>query len=130
MAAAATRATSDLVPHSRIDTEFVNADRTRHLFVSSDRRAGRRRLKVEETWHRRRELGNGTFGRVWLEGCVDGPRKGQLRAVKEILKFGDCAATIDYNTELEAIAKFSHSRVGRLGSIAFLLWDAANCLAS
>lgn len=126
------KATSDLVPHSRLDTVFGGDDDgdgatevVRHMFVTSDRRARQRRLKTAETWTQVRELGNGTFGRVVLQDCVDGPHKGQVRAVKEISKKADGGmAKIDYNTELEAIAKFSHSRVSRLCLLAIFVGRA------
>lgn len=108
--AAATDSQSDLVRDSRLDTIFINATTTRHIFVRSDRRAGQRQVRVEESWQRQRQLGNGTFGKVWLESCVGGPNTGQLRAIKEVAKGGDETA-VDYRRELDAIAKFSHDKV-------------------
>ncbi|EOO03023.1 putative calcium calmodulin-dependent protein kinase type 1b protein [Phaeoacremonium minimum UCRPA7] len=97
---------SDLVRDSQLNTRFV-AGAIQHVYYLSSSTTRRRRIRTEETWRRQRELGNGTFGRVWLEGCVSGSKQGQLRAVKEISKDG-ASTTIDYGRELEAIAKFSH----------------------
>jgi hypothetical protein len=103
---------SDLVRDSRLTTRFI-PDRalTQHVSHHSSRSARQRRIRVEETWQRHQELGNGTFGQVWLERCVAGPRDGQLRAVKAIPKDRTSSANIDYARELEAMAKFSHDRV-------------------
>ena len=100
---------SDLVRDSQLNTRFV-AGAIQHVYYLSSSTTRRRRIRTEETWRRQRELGNGTFGRVWLEGCVSGSKQGQLRAVKEISKDG-ASTTIDYGRELEAIAKFSHGNV-------------------
>ena len=55
-----------------------------------------------------KELGRGSFGTVWLERCIQGNSKEEVRAVKEIQKVGSG----DYFRELEAIALFSHTKVG------------------
>jgi hypothetical protein len=69
-----------------------------------------------EHWQRQKRIAKGGFGSVWLETRIKGGRSGAtahdgaVRAVKQIdldTRFGP----IDYNRELEAIAKFSHSRV-------------------
>jgi hypothetical protein len=76
--------------------------------------------RVEERWQRKKELGSGGFGTVWLETCVssssyssssNGNQNG-LRAVKEIRTGGSTSlAAMDYTRELEAIAKFSQAQV-------------------
>jgi hypothetical protein len=103
---------SDLVRDSRLDTTFA-AGATHHAFLVSDPALRQRRRRVEERWERRRRLGGGSFGTVWLEGCTEGRKKGELRAVKEILKStgGSVANATDYGRELEAIAKFSNEKV-------------------
>jgi hypothetical protein len=101
---------SDLVRDLKLETTIVDGT-TIHTHNMSDSGAGRRRINVEEKWERQRKLGNGTYGTVWLEICVLGPKKGQLRAVKEISKEVTTAEPIDYGRELEAIAKFSHAKV-------------------
>jgi hypothetical protein len=50
-----------------------------------------------------------------LERCIQGNRKGALRAVKSLQK----VASTDYYRELEVIALFSHGKV-RLDSVAIL----------
>jgi hypothetical protein len=47
---------------------------------------------------------------VWLEKCMKGNKDHDVRAVKEIaVSVGN--RRVEYNRELEAIAKFSHRRV-------------------
>jgi calcium/calmodulin-dependent protein kinase I len=70
--------------------------------------------RAEEEWKRQRELGNGMYGRIWLERCLAGARQGELRAVKEIVKNRSKAAPVDYAREQEAIAKFLNCRVCNL----------------
>jgi serine/threonine protein kinase len=98
---------SDLVRDSKLHTEFPSGI-TKHVKYVSSRSARQGRLRVEESWKRQQTLGRGSFGQVWLETCISGPDQGKLRAVKEIAKGG---SAIDYERELEAIAKFSHSNV-------------------
>ncbi|KAH7022221.1 kinase-like domain-containing protein [Ilyonectria destructans] len=101
---------SDLIRDSQLTTRFLPDGTTQHAIYSTRVQSGRRRrIRVEETWRKERELGNGTFGRVWLEGCIAGPATGKLRAVKEIDKNSEVSA-IDYSRELEAVAKFSHEK--------------------
>ncbi|KAF7557839.1 hypothetical protein G7Z17_g357 [Cylindrodendrum hubeiense] len=108
MAAPPARA-SDLVRDSRLRTS-VSAGLTHHTYYTSSPDARCRRARTKETWRRGRGLGNGTFGRVWLETCEAGPKSSQLRAVKEIPKDRTLSSSIDYSRELEAMAKFSHDR--------------------
>jgi len=68
-------------------------------------------ITAGEIWKRSRFLGRGAFGRVWLETYASGPKKGQHRAVKEIPTTADSQQDIDYNRELETLAKFSASEV-------------------
>jgi serine/threonine protein kinase len=100
---------SDLIRDSKLETAFADGD-TVHSFRSSNSSAGQRRRRTQERWTRESQLGSGSFGTVWLEKCVEGQKLGQLRAVKEILK-PEGTRTIDYERELEAIAKFSHEKV-------------------
>ncbi|KAK7426356.1 hypothetical protein QQZ08_007111 [Neonectria magnoliae] len=99
----------DLVRDSQLNTRFLPGGVTQHtIYVTSNHFSRRRRVRVEEIWHRERELGNGTFGRVWLQRCASGPATGSLRAVKEMEK--DSSRPVDYTRELEAMAKFSHEK--------------------
>lgn len=101
------RHASDLVRDAKLQTSFRN-DITHHVYYTSITSARRRKVKVEEKWKRQQELGNGTYGRVWLETCIQGPKAGEYRAVKEISKEQEPGREIDYEKELEAITKFSH----------------------
>ncbi|CAH0048914.1 unnamed protein product [Clonostachys solani] len=103
---------SDLVRDSKLETIIAsNGSVVRHISYVSNPRMRQRRMKKEETWRRRKKLGSGSFGCVWLEERLDGDDTGRLRAVKEITKNREGKRSeIDYNRELEAIAKFSHSK--------------------
>ncbi|CAG9937247.1 unnamed protein product [Clonostachys rosea f. rosea IK726] len=103
---------SDLVRDSKLETIIAsNGSVVRHISYISNPRMRQRRMKKEETWRRRKKLGSGSFGCVWLEERLDGDGTGRLRAVKEITKSREGKGSrIDYNRELEAIAKFSHSK--------------------
>ncbi|KAH7163375.1 kinase-like domain-containing protein [Dactylonectria estremocensis] len=100
---------SDLVRDSQLRT-VVSLGLTHHTYYASSPDPQLRRTRIKEAWRRGRELGNGTFGRVWLETCEAGPKLSQLRAVKEIPKDRTLSSSIDYGRELEAMAKFSHDR--------------------
>jgi hypothetical protein len=57
-------------------------------------------------------IGEGGFGAVYREECVQGRDTGLLRAVKVIQKpTSRTSERIDYSTELEAIARFSQLQV-------------------
>jgi hypothetical protein len=98
---------SDLVRDSKLETRFEE-DCVYHIYQESDRAAGRRSVVRHEYWKRKRHLGSGGFGIVWLELCTKGTQKGEERAVKEIKRTKE---SLDYHRELEAIAKFSHQKV-------------------
>ncbi|KAJ5859895.1 hypothetical protein N7534_005172 [Penicillium rubens] len=109
----------DLIRDSKLETYFLpdcTVD-TVHRFQESDSASRQRLVTRLEHWRRQRRVGNGGFGTVWLEECIKagrpgGTQDGTVRAVKQIdmdTRFG----SIDYNRELEAIAKFSHSRYER-----------------
>ncbi|KAJ6140713.1 hypothetical protein N7497_011606 [Penicillium chrysogenum] len=109
----------DLIRDSKLETYFLPdcTVETVHRFQESDSASGQRLVTRLEHWRRQRRVGNGGFGTVWLEECIKagrpgGTQDGTVRAVKQIdmdTRFG----SIDYNRELEAIAKFSHSRYER-----------------
>ena len=104
---------SDLVRDWKLES-VVEDDITLQIRHVSNAAAGLWRQRVEERWKRTRELGRGSFGVVWLEECTSGPSNGQLRAVKELRKTRRSMPPAYYSKELEAIAKFSHERVGSL----------------
>ncbi|KAF7552319.1 hypothetical protein G7Z17_g4387 [Cylindrodendrum hubeiense] len=103
---------SDLVRDSKLEARFIGGA-THHALLVSDPALGRRRRHEDERWFRKKRLGGGSYGTVWLESCTDGRKKGALRAVKEILKPSPSDSSkdfLDYGRELEAIAKFSNDK--------------------
>jgi hypothetical protein len=105
---------TDLVLDYKIETVFfAEGSQTRHVRTlgSSTRR---QQLRVEEMWQRQRVLGQGAYGTVWLERCVEGRDKNAVRAVKEIKK-DQTVAPSNLHRELEAIFKFSHEKVSLTG---------------
>ena len=103
--------TSDLVRDSRLRTKFYSSY-TQHTYYVSGVTARQRIVKKEERWQRGGTLGSGAFGTVWLEKLVSDQDETKQRAVKEIRKNTHRSDAIDYSRELEAIAKFSHEKVG------------------
>jgi len=98
----------DLVRDSKLDTQFfLNPEYTQHIHYISEISLGRRKVRKEERWKRKRMLGHGSFGEFWLEQCVKGDNKDKVRAVKRISKIDHDS----YHRELEAITFFSHSKV-------------------
>lgn len=104
---------SDLVRDSKLETYFLNEE-VQHISYVSNLRTRQRRVKKETRWRRRENLGAGAYGCVWLEECYEGEKDevGAVRAVKEISRVIDGRPQLDYERELEAIAKFSHANVG------------------
>ena len=105
---------SDLVRDSKLECT-ISSNSTVHVKHVSDPATGLRRVRTEELWQRTKQLGQGGFGIVWLEKCTSGPNNGKARAVKCIAKVlaepSRASSVVDYNRELEAIAKFSQERV-------------------
>ncbi|KAJ5974972.1 hypothetical protein N7481_008679 [Penicillium waksmanii] len=102
----------DLVRDSRLETHFLPdcSVETVHTYNESDATSRRRVVARSEHWKRRRRIGGGGYSTVWLEECAQGSRCDiQVRAVKQI-ETGGRFHRIDFNRELETIAKFSHSR--------------------
>jgi serine/threonine protein kinase len=102
---------SDLVQDSKLRTHFSTSDcgvEIVHTYDEIDP-TSQRLVTRSEHWRREREIGSGGFGSVWLQKCTGGHRDIEVRAVKriEISRY----SRIDYNRELEAIAKFSHPKV-------------------
>lgn len=101
----------DIVLVSKLDTQFCSSPAyTQHVQYVPGSTLERRRVRKEERWGKKKELGSGAFGVVWLEECIRGDGKGKVRAVKKIQKLGGNS----YYRELEAIALFSHSKVSVL----------------
>ncbi|KAJ5358988.1 Tetratricopeptide-like helical [Penicillium cataractarum] len=111
---------SDLVQDSKLETYFLPdcSVETVHRFQESDPASRQRLVTRSEHWRRQKRIGGGGFGTVWLEKCIKGgrpgatPQDGAVRAVKQI-DIDTRLGSIEYNRELEAIAKFSHSRYER-----------------
>lgn len=100
----------DLVRDSKLETRFLPdfSVETVHTYHEPTQR---RVVSVSEHWKRQRKIGGGGYSTVWLENCPKASRHGvQVRAVKQI-ETGGRFARIDFNRELEAIAKFSHPKV-------------------
>lgn len=92
----------DLVDFFRLEADFLPGS-TRHTTFKSDRAHGKRKVKVVTIWSRNRDLGHGSYGKVWLETAEDGCE----RAVKGIAKEMCAREQIDYRRELAAMAKLS-----------------------
>jgi hypothetical protein len=107
------RFVSDLVRDSWMETTFPEDDVVCHVSFESNPNSRQRRVRKENRWRRCRKLGVGTYGTVWLEESQDLRPLVKLRAVKEISKGLNECRNIDYNRELEAIAKFSHPNVSQ-----------------
>jgi calcium/calmodulin-dependent protein kinase I len=101
---------SDLVCDSKLEATVSDAG-TLHITYRSSPSARRRRVRTEERWVRDGCLGRGAYGTVYKERCEQGSQI-KIRAVKEIKKSVVTGEEIDYARELEAVAKFSHARVG------------------
>lgn len=106
---------SDLIRDSRLETFFLPdcSVETVHTYRESDISSRRRVVARSEHWKRLSKIGGGAYGSVWLEKCIKDSHQRNLqslRAVKQI-DVDTRSGPIDYNRELEAIAKFSHARV-------------------
>lgn len=102
----------ELVADMKIRVEFRTDLVYRYTFESSNTPGeyGRRKPR-EDVWAKEKTIGQGSFGSVWLHRCLNDQT--QLQAVKMVSK-QDLArgpSGIDYNKELEAIAKFSLPKV-------------------
>jgi hypothetical protein len=83
-----------------------------HTSWMQDRAKGIRKIKVNDRWQRKDEIGVGSFGTVYLEMTKDG----RQRAVKTVRKrqakkFG---MAVDHKRELAALTVFSRSKVGKI----------------
>ncbi|CAH0050908.1 unnamed protein product [Clonostachys solani] len=107
----ARRIVSDLVSDSKLETVFSDDGTVSHTSYESSIATRQRRVKREHRWKRCWELSTGTYGRVWLEESINEEERGNMRAVREISKTNR-GQQVNYDRELEAMAKFSHSKVG------------------
>ncbi|VUC36618.1 unnamed protein product [Clonostachys rosea] len=112
----------DLVRDSKLDSQFLEDGGIVHVsYVSTP--GLRRKDRKEERWKPCKILGRGAFGRVWLQECNHDNGSKSFRAVKEIFKQNapNENKPIDYTRELEAIAKFSHTKASPR-FCTFLFW--------
>lgn len=105
------RPVSDLVRDSKLRTA-IQGNITRHLIETSGRNSLQRKVRKEQQWQHGELLGEGGFGVVWKETLLSGESDVKERAVKMIKKRVNKSKPFDYRRELEAIAKFSHPKVG------------------
>jgi hypothetical protein len=99
----------DLVLDSKLRAGFCDSI-TIHSYLEIDE-IGRRFTQTEH-WKWEQFLRRGGSGQVRLERCVTaGAKQGSVRAVKTIDKPLNSPGSLDYNRELETIAKFSNDRV-------------------
>ena len=112
---------SDLVRDSKLETKF-RGEYTEHVYNVSGVSPRQRRVKKVERWERIKLLGTGSFGTVWLQKLVTENSEEKYRAVKKIRKDVQGHTPVDYDRELEVIAKFSHQKVGErpLSNLYFL----------
>ena len=98
----------DIVQDSKLEAAFyLDPEHTQHTHYVSGNISNQRRLRKEQRWKKEKELGRGGFGIIWLERCIQGDSKGEVRAVKKIQKLESSY----YYRELEAIALFSQTKV-------------------
>lgn len=90
----------ELHAHSKSDQPDVTVIRTKARY-------NRRTTASDEEWQRGGCLGEGGYGRVYLEECISGSNVGKIQAVKKLQK----ARNRDYHHELNAIALFSLGKV-------------------
>ena len=89
---------------------FSRPDRQDVTVIRTKARQSRRTTPTDEEWQRGGCLGEGGYGRVYLEECISGSNIGKIRAVKKLQK----AKNKDYHQELNAIALFSLGKVRML----------------
>ncbi|KAH8431091.1 uncharacterized protein LDX57_008752 [Aspergillus melleus] len=105
----------DLVRDSKLETHFLpdSSVETVHTYHEPDYKSRRRLVSRSEHWRRYGKIGGGSYGSVWLEKCIKGARReNALRAIKQ-MEVRRQSTRVDYNRELEAIAKFSHWKYER-----------------
>ncbi|KUM60481.1 hypothetical protein ACN42_g6647 [Penicillium freii] len=98
----------DWVFDSKLETHFPPGGKyeTVHTYYEQES-ISQRPIKKSEHWQREKKIGDGGFGEVWLERCTKGNSHGHdVRAIKQM----EVRRQVDYGRELEAIAKFSHTK--------------------
>ncbi|KAI1389424.1 kinase-like domain-containing protein [Hypoxylon trugodes] len=117
----------ELVRDSRLETKLIEIEPFPRLTVHEkphDRRSTRK-----EAWIRKKPLGRGGYGNIWLEQSVEGSHTPyQFRAVKELNIVSQKGRTSDYQRELEALAKFSQEKFVRFFVKSFGWFEASDTL--
>ncbi|KAF9884426.1 hypothetical protein FE257_001757 [Aspergillus nanangensis] len=116
----------DLVRDSKLETRFLHTE-TVHIYDEPDPASRRRLVSRSEHWTKQKKIGGGGFGSIWLEKCIKGGRDIEVRAVKQLEK-DRRVGHLDYNRELETIAKFSHWKYERCFVKSFGWYESPNCL--
>ena len=105
---------NELVQSARLETGYRSSNTTVHIYHEIGRHASQRSLRREEIWEKKKDIGHGAYGSVWLEECFTGFET-KVRAVKSIKKFNPYrpseSSNRDFARELAAVTKFSHPRV-------------------
>ncbi|KAF7626482.1 hypothetical protein AFLA_013873 [Aspergillus flavus NRRL3357] len=104
-------AAKELVNDMKLNAE-IHPDGTTHYTFEPDYSQDKadRWLPKKEIWKKEKLLGEGTYGKVWLERCSSREGPARLRAVKMIIKPTNSAHRAYCDQELEAIAKFSQQK--------------------
>ncbi|RAH67835.1 serine/threonine-protein kinase, partial [Aspergillus aculeatinus CBS 121060] len=113
--------TNDLISTWRLRARIYH-DSTHHEFIETGNWKSLFRRKREEHLVRKKYLGRGTFGQVWLETCsIGGGGQAKFRAVKIVSKVALSADGMDYTRELEAMIRLSQSKYDAF-FVKFLGW--------
>lgn len=99
----------DWVLDCKLETHFIPGSRheTVHTYYEQESLSQQRPIQKSEHWQREEKIGGGGFGEAWLERGTKGNGHGcDVRALKQI----QVRRQINYNRELEAIVKFSHTK--------------------
>ena len=97
---------SDLLDFYKLQAE-CSESHVIHTSYVKDRSQSVQRVKVEQRWDNVKRIGHGAFGEVWLQKG----EKGAERAVEQLSKYRMEDLEIDYERELDALAKFNTPRV-------------------
>ena len=98
---------SDLLDHYKLDAHQIG-DSVIHYSYRSDRARGLRKIRLEERWDNVRPIGYGSFGEVWQQKQSD---SNEQRAVKILRKHQMKSWGINYEREIEALARFNKAQV-------------------
>ncbi|KAK3678205.1 hypothetical protein LTR78_002301 [Recurvomyces mirabilis] len=105
----------EIVQLAKLDAEGSSDGLTTRHKYRTTARWGYGSVEKEAVWKRVSAVGSGGFGTVYKEEAVSGEMVGALRAVKSIYKpLLRRAGTINYERELEAVARFSQQKANHL----------------